>query len=821
MDDDIGSMILGRQPSETVQTPSIRSSPSPRRSVSAPELVSSNDLETSIATHQSLIRDLIPGTPSHQAYSHELAEMQGALAQNKKGNYLPDSGENTPVSPASTAPAQTDDPIGSMILGGSNAQPSQAAYPEPAQVRVEMNGVGNGMPQDPTRQADLAARETPLNNVLHGAASLADNVWNTVPSVVGSGVYALERAGGASVPFAKDGAETIAGWATDPFGKAFGIQNTPGYKNEASRQAMNWISQNVGLGADKISQKTGIPKDDVENMIGSLTAAAPGAVGGVWKGAKAAAGGVADVLKPSVEPIPIANRVDPTMSKPRLKLNADGTTTEIPEPTQSAQPPSPSQPVAPGQPSSPSQPSQYAGAGSTGANIIARLGTASEDLRADAMAQIADAQKTHGPEWGDHVNWDALDRHLNADSLPIPARLTQGQALQSGPLVSEEWNKRSTNGLGPMFVEQNQAKAANLQAIREQSAPDVNTNSPAEHAQTLMDAYGELHKQEKGVVDAKWSAIRETSSDKMIFDAQSMMDDAQSAIKKAKLSTYDPGGQLSELANGIKAGGFTADEYVAFRQNLGREAMKGGNEGAAASKIIESTNNSKLLPEAKQYQGMVNDALSTGKALHDKLANDPAYNAVAQGTASVKDFVNKFVVQGKPEKVANMTNNLVGNDVSQQTIRASLLDNLRDKAGLNDKYEGNFATKSFNKGVDFVTPNARNVFKNGELQTLRALGDYSSHTSYSGPDSYRNFSNTATELQTPGNAIISKAGGLAATGVETLLAAKTGGMSIPIISALKEGAKARAAARAAIEEQENAANYVHESTRPAAGLIKK
>ena len=235
---------------------------------------------------------------------------------------------------------------------------------------------------------------------------------------------------------------------------------------------------------------------------------------------------------------------------------------------------------------------------------------------------------------------------------------------------------------------------------------------------------------------------------------------------------------------------------------LGRNTIKKGKAIKIGDKEIEYHPNFKLI-------------------LHTKLANDPAYNAVANGSASVKDFTNKYIVQGKPEKLANMRDNLVGNDVAQQTIRATLLDTLRDKAALNDKYEGNFASNSFNKALDRITPNGRLVFNDGELQTLGSLGQYAADAHYHGADWFKNFSNTSTALDSPTHAMSSKLGELATTGAEALLSAKTGGLSAPITATIRAGLRAKAEQRAALQEQLDAANYVHDATRPAAGLIKK
>jgi hypothetical protein len=622
---------------------------------------------------------------------------------------------------------------------------------------------------------------TLLKNLGKSFASLADNtIGGVLPFAAKQLTYAGDRALGASPTDAENASNKAAGYVSQPLGKAFGITNDPAYTNEASNKIMQAIGGAFQSASNKISSATGLPSNDVNNILGSLSVAVPGMV---KKGATTAA----DYYK----------------SSPTLQKFATGETAAD---------------IAGKNTNLSNANTQYAAAGSDAASIESRLSNASEQFKADTINQFHEAQQQYGQDWQSHINHEALNRQINADA--IGESLTPGQATHEGKAISEEWNNRGTNGLGAKFEAQNKAQSAYLQSVRENAAPDVFTNSAPEHAETLIQKYKQLHENDKAPIDEQWKAIREQSNDGLIFDASKMMEDAQNALKSKKLTSYDPGGQLLELLGDVKRGGLSADGYVAWRQNLGREAMKGGNEGNAASAIIDATNKSDLLPQAEQYRSMVQNALKSGSDLHKKIAADPAYKAVVNDTASVKNFVNNYIVNGKPENLANMVKNLAHDDVSQQTIKASLLDTLRDKASLNDKYEGNFVAKSFNNANKLLTPNAKIVFKDGELQKLQSLGDYSSDVSHEGRDSYKNYSNTSTDLKTPSSAMLEKAGGMAQTGLEGYLAYHTGGASVPIVGALKEGMKAKNAIKSNLLEQEKAAKYLHSSTRPSAGLIK-
>jgi hypothetical protein len=108
-----------------------------------------------------------------------------------------------------------------------------------------------------------------------GAASLADvTLGSLIPGAVQFGAYPLARMG-RSPEEAQAAAKRIAAPFEQPFGKAFGVTETPQYQQESSRQLMDFIGQNFQKGAKFISEKTGLPQADIENMLGSATVAAP------------------------------------------------------------------------------------------------------------------------------------------------------------------------------------------------------------------------------------------------------------------------------------------------------------------------------------------------------------------------------------------------------------------------------------------------------------------------------------------------------------------------------------------------------------------
>jgi hypothetical protein len=125
-----------------------------------------------------------------------------------------------------------------------------------------------GMPGP--RQAPSA-----LKQFGRSAASLADvTIGGLIPGAAQYLAYPFARVG-RSPEEAQAITQNIVGAVDKPFGKAFGVTETPEYQQEAGRQVMDFIGQNFQKGAKWISEKTGLPQADVESYLATTTVAAP------------------------------------------------------------------------------------------------------------------------------------------------------------------------------------------------------------------------------------------------------------------------------------------------------------------------------------------------------------------------------------------------------------------------------------------------------------------------------------------------------------------------------------------------------------------
>ena len=136
-----------------------------------------------------------------------------------------------------------------------------------------------------------------LTQLGRSAASLADvTVGGVLPAVVQQVGYPLARLN-RSPEQAQAATARLVSAVESPVGKAFGVTDTPEYKQEAGRQLVDFIGQNFQKGAKWIAEKTGLPQSDVENYLGTATVAAPAAVKPVAKTVKQA---VAPVVEKAV-----------------------------------------------------------------------------------------------------------------------------------------------------------------------------------------------------------------------------------------------------------------------------------------------------------------------------------------------------------------------------------------------------------------------------------------------------------------------------------------------------------------------------------------
>jgi hypothetical protein len=187
-------------------------------------------------------------------------------------------------------------PFAEFAAPAENPFAAFAVQAETAPPYFEISGVGsNGVP-GPRRAPDKATQFG------RTAASLADvTLGGVIPGAVQYLAYPFARVG-RSEEEAKAITQNLVSAIDKPFGKAFGVTETPEYQQEAGRQVMDFIGQNFQKGAKFISEKTGMPVGDVESAMATLSLTAPKVVPPVAKA-------ITEVAAPVVEKAVVAAKM--------------------------------------------------------------------------------------------------------------------------------------------------------------------------------------------------------------------------------------------------------------------------------------------------------------------------------------------------------------------------------------------------------------------------------------------------------------------------------------------------------------------------------
>jgi hypothetical protein len=177
-----------------------------------------------------------------------------------------------------TTTQESSDPFSNFLMGGKAETTSEKTKELKQALKPKLFGQAEGALSENQKFLDKFEELSKKSNKrqiseLAPAASLADTAIGIVPGTIATVAYPIARAFGQNPEQATKIAQTVSEPLNQPFGKALGVTETPQYKGEFSRQAMETVAKYVGESADAISQKTGIPKEDVENMLGSISTA--------------------------------------------------------------------------------------------------------------------------------------------------------------------------------------------------------------------------------------------------------------------------------------------------------------------------------------------------------------------------------------------------------------------------------------------------------------------------------------------------------------------------------------------------------------------
>ena len=531
-------------------------------------------------------------------------------------------------------------------------------------------------------------------------ASLADTTIGGILPMAGQVVQAASR------PFttpekAQEYGQAVTSALEKPFGKTLGVTQTPAYQGEASRRLMDFIGENVNKGAEWIAQKTGLPLPDVQNMMGTATLAAPALA------AKPLAIAAKPLIKGAETLSQWGGEIRPTAQQQmQQQFQAKGGM-------------------------------QSAGAAATTdqAAVQAMLAKASPELQNELKSTPVN-----------QINMPALERHVEADTLPVPVRLTRGQATQDINLLSDEMNMRGKNPeLANRFNEQNGKLIENMNSIRDKAAPDVFGVNHIENAETLINAYKALDDTRTADISAKYKALKDAAGGDFPIDGKQFAANAEAMLGKELKTDFLPSALAKQLERYKNGETMTFEQFEAMRTNLASEMRKAersgdGNAKAASSIVRTALEDLPLSGDAANLKPLANEARSAAKARFDMLKKDPAYDAAVNDVAPDK-FINKYIIGGNKRDLEALTAQLGKGSEGHQAVSAAVVNYLKDKAGvINDN--GNFSQAGYNKALKQLDPRLLELVDGETAQQLRALGNVARYTQAQPRGSYVNQSNT-------------------------------------------------------------------------------
>lgn len=507
-------------------------------------------------------------------------------------------------------------------------------------------------------------------------------------------------------------------------------------------------------------------------MVNMHAPIAEGAVNRLMGGATEAAEAPKNPLasKLGVSPAASVDRFEPTLTKPRIKLNVDGSQTPV-EPTTATAAPMPT------------------------AAIPLTASLAAPTL-ADATPELQNAVNALQAK-GTPVNPEVLQRHVEASSLPVPVKLTEGQATLDPVTISNEMNGRGKlkPTVSPDFYnEQGKALGANLDAIRSKVAPDIADSHPTALGQNLVDAYKNMDEPKRAEISANYTALKDANGGEFPVAGHDIAGTADQALKTDNVTRFLPA-EVKGLLDDIRdpANPMTFNDFQNHLTILGQQERKAARagDGTAEHAIGLVRNAYESLPMAEEsahLKPLLDAARGSAKQRFDAIKADPAYKAaISDGLPSgeASPLADKFVssyVTGNNVRGANLSQmkaNLANDPIAHQTIAAATLDQLK-AASKADGETGKFLADGYNKTASQLAMKLPDMVGPEAAQQLQQIGKVAKYTKAQPAGSYVNNANS----------LVAALSGPAIAGARSFLAGKTLGASEAAgaaINAMKQG----------------------------------
>jgi hypothetical protein len=607
-------------------------------------------------------------------------------------------------------------------------------------------------------------------------ASLGDVLYGAVPATAG---YVAQ---GLSSPFttpqkAEQIGQNVSSAIDKPFGKAFGVTETPGYKGELSQKIMGGLGQAGEYTAEQIQEisklvSSGISPENARYMVQTGMFFLPKGMGMAGKAAKAVGTELQDVKA------------------------------QLGQQFQNKQ----------------AMPQQVSGMQSGGAaaaqpqnvlrsNIEASLTNVSPELQAHV--------KSVAPE---KINLPALETRALEEKHGI--NLSEGQRTNDIPKYSNEWNKRGeTSILGEHFNEQPKQFKSAFENLITKHAPDIVETEPSAIGQLQINALGEKDALRKQAISEAYKKLEDANGGQFPIDISQLKNNIDRELKaKLKFNAYEDklGTIKKDIDSLIEKGHMTFADFENLRTNLADELRSNGNGTArqAAYIVRDQLENLPLPPELQAIKPLADQARALNRERMQVINSNPAYKAAVKEFSDLNEagstgeslnaekFHQKFVTNATPESIRRLKVEIADNPQALQSLTAGELKHIMRKAGLSSDVP-DLNTKTF---TNFLLDNKAKLNESLGPQAAQDLMEIGLLANKVGMPKTGLFNTSNSFSALLGN--MAKQGALNAG--EMKLAGLTGGASVIPVSLGKQ-----------MMQKFNKENFASQAINPHSGIIKE
>lgn len=342
------------------------------------------------------------------------------------------------------------------------------------------------------------------------------------------------------------------------------------------------------------------------------------------------------------------------------------------------------------------------------------------------------------------ANVKTLERHVDADTLPVRVSLMEGQATGDVTKASNQFNSKGKyEQVANRFKEQNEQLIGNTNAIRESAAPDVYVTAKPEIGELIIDAYKAKDAALTKNISAQYQALRDANGGAFPLDAKAFVASADAALHKGLLYDHLPPAIRSTMDR-VAKDGMTFENFESLRTNLARMQRSqtiDGNAKAAAGAVRDALEALPLPPEAAHLKPLADAARAAAKERFALIEGDPAYKAITRGKASADHFIEKYVLAADKKNVQTMKANLAHDEVSQQAMAVGAMQRLKESAKIVDD-KGVFNQAGYNKTLEGLHPKLQIIFKPEDMANIDKLGRVANYVK--GQDSGTFFNNSGS-----------------------------------------------------------------------------